>query len=168
MAAHSPLRRTLDEVAALPVRLHPEGFVEVLLVTSSENARWAIPKGWSAPDLSAPEIAEREAREQAGLIGNAGPNPIGEFAYDKRLSSGLTLPCKVAVHLFRTTGQLERWPDRSRRDCAWLSSREAAKRVCNLSLQRIILRVGRSPELLRPAVRRSVEGRIGGATPKLA
>lgn len=160
----------LDQVGALPVRLHAEGFVEVMLVTSRESRRWIIPKGWPTPGLPPHEVALREARDEAGLVGNIAPAPFGYFTYDKRLTSGLVLPCRVAVYLLHVTGQLERWRERGQRDGVWLTSREAARRVCNLSLQRLIARAGRSPELLRPTARRlaTLEGRNDGTTPKLA
>lgn len=170
MAADPPFRHALDEIGALPVRLHDEGFVEVMLVASRETQRWIIPKGWRTQDLEPHEIAAREAREAAGVVGIASAEPFGHFTYDKRLSSGVVLPCRVAVHLVRVNGQLDRWSGRGRLECLWLTSREAARKVCNLPLQRLIARVGRSPELLRPVARRGTagDGRTGGATPKLA
>jgi 8-oxo-dGTP pyrophosphatase MutT (NUDIX family) len=170
MAIDAPLHRAIEQIGALPVRLHAEGFVEVLLITSRETRRWVIPKGWPMPGCTPAEAAMREAREEAGLIGVADTAPFGVFIYDKRLSSGVILPCRVSVHLLRVTGQLDRWREQGQRDCVWMTSREAAKQVCNLSLQRLIARAGRSPELLRPAVRRATSGRdrIGGATPRLA
>ncbi len=170
MASKLGFQRALEQVGALPIRLHADGFVEVMLVTSRETRRWIIPTGWPAPTIEPREVAVREARDAAGLIGAASSDPFGEFTYDKRLSSGVILPCRVSVYLLRVTGQLDRWPERGQRECSWLTSREAARRVCNLSLQRLIARVGRSPELLRPIVRRASanEGRIDEATPKLA
>ena len=128
----------------------------MMLITSRDTNRWTIPKDRVIPDLEPHEIAARTAQSEAGLIGIAGAGPIGHFIYDNRLSSGVVLPCRVAVHLFRVTGQLDRWAERGRREIAWLASREAAKWVCNLSLQRLIARVGRSPEFLRPIVRRAM------------
>lgn len=169
MAAEPPFRRTLDEVGALPVRLHDQGFVEVMLVASRETQRWVILKGRRTPELEPHELAVRDARDAAGLVGTAGIEPFGHFTYDKRLPSGVVLPCRVAVHLVRVEGQLDPWRGRGRRECLWLTSREAARKVCNLALQRLIVRVGRSPELLRPLVRRVArDGQTGGATPKLA
>jgi ADP-ribose pyrophosphatase YjhB (NUDIX family) len=165
MSPAAPPRRALDQVAALPARLDAEGLVEVMLITSRETNRWIIPKDWAISELDPHEVAAKAAGEEAGLIGIAGTGPIGHFTYDNRLSSGMVLPCRVAVHLFRVTGQLDRWAGRGRREIAWLSSREAAKRVCNLTLQRLIARIGRSPEFLRPIMRRAMppEKSIGQA-----
>lgn len=138
-----------------------------MLITSRESNRWIIPKDWAISDVDPQEVAARAAGEEAGLIGIAGAGPIGHFTYDNRLSSGVVLPCRVAVHLFRVTGQLDRWAERGRREIAWLSPREAAKRVCNLTLQRLITRIGRSPDFLRPIVRPAMppEKSIGQANP---
>lgn len=170
MAADPPLHRTLDEIGALPVRLHDQGFVEVMLIASRETQRWVIARAWRTPDLEPHEIAAREARDAAGVLGTASIEPFGHFTYDKRLSSGVVLPCRVAVHLVRVSGQLDRRSARGAPECLWLTSREAARKVCNPSLQRLIARVGRSPELLRRVVRRAATGagQTGGATPKLA
>lgn len=127
-----------------------------MLITSRESNRWIIPMDRAIPELDPQQVAAKTARDAAGLIGIPGAGPIGHFTYDNRLSGGVVLPCRVAVHLLRVTGQLDRWPDRGQRECAWLSAREASKRVCNLSLQRLIARVGRSPEFLRPIVRRAM------------
>lgn len=143
MNENPPPPRVLEQVAALPIRLHDEGFVEVLLVTSRETRRWIIPKGWPAPGLEPHEAATKEAMEEAGVVGEADPDPLGHFVYDKRLNSGLVLPCRVAVHVLRVRSHLDHWPERGQRSLLWLASREAAKRVCNLSLQRLIVKAGR-------------------------
>lgn len=168
MVSASPLRRPLEQVAALPARLNAEGFVEVMLITSRETNRWIIPKDRAIPELDPHEVAARTAGEEAGLIGIAGAGPIGHFTYDNRLSSGVVLPCRVAVHLFRVTGQLDRWAERGRREISWLTSREAATWVCNLSLQRLIARVGRSPKFLRPIVGRAMPPETSIGQAKLA
>ena len=160
MTVQTPaMPRTPNQIAALPVRLHAEGFVEVLLVTSRETGRWIIPQGWLAPGLAPHEAAAKEAMEEAGVVGAIAPEPIGHFDYDKRLDSGVVLPCQVAVYLLRVERQLDRWREKGRRDHEWVTSREAARRVCNLSLQRLIARIGRSPELASPTPLRAVRNR---------
>lgn len=145
-------RHVLEQVAALPIRLHTEGFVEVLLVSSPPSPRWIIPQGWPLLGSDPCQSVAREAANEAGVIGVVLPEPIGHFVYDKRLESGIVLPCRVAVHVLRVQRQLERWRKRGQRERRWFTSREAAKHVCNLALQRLILKVGRSPELADPAL----------------
>jgi len=144
--------RPLDQIGALPVRLHDEGWVEVFLITSRETQRWIIPKGWPSAGLAPHLDAAREAFEEAGLLGSADPEPFGEFIYDKRMASGFVLPCRVSVHLLYVEGQADNWPERKQREYVWLPSREASRRVCNPSLQRLIVKAGRSPEAIRRAM----------------
>lgn len=153
----SAFPRPLGQIGALPVRLHDEGWVEVCLITSLETGRWIIPKGWRTAGLAPHLDAAKEAFEEAGLLGAADPEPFGEFVYDKRMSGGFVLPCSVSVHLMYVEGQADSWPERAKRTWIWLSSREASRRVCNPSLQRLIAKAGRSPEAIRRA--------IGGAAP---
>jgi 8-oxo-dGTP pyrophosphatase MutT (NUDIX family) len=60
--------RTKRQYAALPFA-EIEGKTMVLLVTSRDTARWVPPKGWAERDLSGPELAVKEAYEEAGVIG---------------------------------------------------------------------------------------------------
>lgn len=144
--------RVLEQVAALPIRLHAEGFVEVLLISSPASPRWLIPQGWPLVGADRCVSVAKEVVEEAGVVGLVLPEPIGHFVYDKRLEGGIVLPCRVAVHVVRVQQQLDRWREKGRRERQWFTSREAAKHVCNLALQRLILKVGRSPELADPAV----------------
>ena len=41
-----------------------------MLVTSRETGRWVIPKGWAIKGLKPADVAEREAYEEAGLVGH--------------------------------------------------------------------------------------------------
>jgi len=158
---HTPTPRVAAQVAALPIRLHRDGYVEVLLVTSRETRRWIIPKGWPVPGLAPHEAAASEALEEAGVIGTALADPFGHFTYDKRLDGGMVLPCRVAVHVLRVERELDRWREQGQRERAWFGSREAARQVCNLSLQRLITRVGRAAELAGAPPRRA--HRVGAA-----
>lgn len=138
-----------NQAAALPVRLHAQGFVEVMLVTARRSGRWIIPKGWLEPGLAPYEVAAKEAEEEAGLIGEVDRQPFGSFIYDKRLPSGMVVPCHVMVHLLPAPGQLAQWREQDQRRCLWLGSREAARLICNLTLRRLVQKIGRQPERLR-------------------
>lgn len=147
-----------NQVGALPIRLHAEGFVEVMLITSRRSGRWAIPKGWLKSGVAPHEVAVEVAEAEAGLIGQVNPEQFGTFAYDKRLASGITMPCNVAVYLFRPDEQLASECEQGERKCRWLPSREAVSLICNLALQRLVRKIGRQPELLWPVIRRRSGG----------
>lgn len=48
-----------------------------MLVTSRETGRWVLPKGWAEEGLTGAELATKEAFEEAGIIGDTEPVPLG-------------------------------------------------------------------------------------------
>lgn len=58
--------------------------LEVLLVGSLRDGRWGLPKGRiEADEKKSKAAAEREAFEEAGVLGVADPEPLGSFFYFK-------------------------------------------------------------------------------------
>jgi 8-oxo-dGTP pyrophosphatase MutT (NUDIX family) len=117
------------QCAALPYRRLPNGAIEVMLITSRDTGRWVIPKGWHGQGLAAQDSAEREAREEGGLVGRIGEHPIGHYRYKKRLDDGSSVACLVAVFALEVERQLKSWPERKERRTRWFASREAAAAV---------------------------------------
>jgi 8-oxo-dGTP pyrophosphatase MutT (NUDIX family) len=74
----------------------PDAPFEVMLVTSRGTGRWVLPKGNVSRNLSDHAAAEREALEEAGVLGAICPVPIGNYRY-RKLSSGASLQTDVAV-----------------------------------------------------------------------
>lgn len=101
----------------------------VMLVTSRETGRWILPKGWAEKNLSGPELAEKEAFEEAGLVGQVAFKSVGSYAYMKRLSEGRELPCKVKVFAMHVQRILEDWPERHERERRWFTLAQAAMAV---------------------------------------
>lgn len=166
MTSHVQPGGCLGEVAALPVRLHPLGVLEVLLVRSADTGRWIIPIAGRTAGLDPAEAAALVARQVARVVGEVAAEPFGHFEYQRRLSSGLVLTCSVAVHVMQVTGPGVAADGET---LMWLRSREAAKQVCNMSLQRIIARVGRSIDIRRLArAHRESEWHIPAGSPSLA
>ncbi len=88
-------RARRKQYGALPYRVTASGSIEILLVTTRQTKRWAIPKGWPAKKLKPCESAAREAYEEAGVRGTIGAKPIGTFTYEKLLDSdGLSVSAK--------------------------------------------------------------------------
>lgn len=148
MASIVPVRAALEEVAALPVRLHPLGLIEVLLVRSEATGRWIVPMAVGRPGMAAAAVAAEAARKATGLIGEIDETPFGQFVYERRLAGGTAMPCHVSVHVLQTNGDGGRPLGDG---AAWFRSREAARQVCNIALQRLIDRAGRSMEIRRRA-----------------
>jgi 8-oxo-dGTP pyrophosphatase MutT (NUDIX family) len=117
------------QYAALPYRRLANAAIEVMLITSRDTGRWVIPKGWQGAGLAAQDSAEREAREEGGLVGRISDDPIGRYRYKKRLPDGSLVACSVEVFALEVERQLKSWPERKERDTRWFALREAAAAV---------------------------------------
>lgn len=119
-------------------RTRPEGRLEILLVTSRDTGRWVIPKGWPMGSKPAHTVAETEAREEAGIKGIVEHDPLGCFGYAKTMDEGLALPCEVQVHALEVTGSVKNYKEKGERRLEWVSPEEAAERVAEPGLKKII------------------------------
>jgi 8-oxo-dGTP pyrophosphatase MutT (NUDIX family) len=134
------MSRLIRQVAALPIRRSEDGSVEVLLVTSRETRRYVIPKGWPWSGHKDYEAAAREAREEAGVVGEPRKTAIGSFAYKKRTNNGNVL-VQVKVFLLVVTKLLKAWPEKAERQRIWLKATDAAASVQEPELAAIISRL---------------------------
>ncbi|MEY9380468.1 hypothetical protein [Rhizobium leguminosarum] len=91
-------------------------------------------------------MAEREAWEEAGVIGRAKKKPFGEFVYDKLMQNGNGARLVVAVFLLQVRRCRKRFPEMAERDSSWLAPFEAARRVEEPDLERLLLKFGRMVE----------------------
>lgn len=139
------------QYAALPYRRLASGAIEVMLITSRETGRWVIPKGWMHEELEALGSAEREAREEGGLVGRMAERSIGSYRYRKRLADGSSVTCSVEVFALEVERQLKSWPERKERDTRWFVLREAAAAVKEPGLAAMIRNL---PKLLTATRRR--------------
>lgn len=129
----------LQQVAALVYRYEAHE-LQILVITSRGTGRWVIPKGWPQVGRTLAETAAREAYEEAGVRGEISPQPIGSFDYCK---SDLPPECinqfTVAVYALHFIERAKDWPERDQRICEWVSPLEAAERVDEVDLKRILL-----------------------------
>lgn len=114
--------------------------IQIMLVTSRSGKRWVIPKGTIESDLSALESAEKEAFEEAGVLGKAHARAIGKYQYNKWGGT-----CTVEVFLLEVKKVLQEWPESQLRQREWLKVEGAIRRVDEKTLKKIIRRV---PKLL--------------------
>ena len=85
------MRHEIRQIAALPYRTTGpvlDSTVEVMLVTSRETKRWVLPKGNRIKGLSPHAGAAQEAQEEAGVVGEVCPPPLGSYRYRKLVRSG--------------------------------------------------------------------------------
>ena len=84
------------------------------------------------PDLSPAASAAKEALEEAGVEGRVGTEPIGSYQYDKWGGT-----CTVEVFVLEVDLVHDDWAE-AHRQRLWLSPAEAADRVDEEGLQRLI------------------------------
>jgi len=142
------------QYAALPFRILGRQ-VQILLITSRGTRRWVIPKGWPMRGLKPQDAAAVEAAEEAGIIGEVEPRPIGSYQYLKRLKSEHEAVVQVIVFPFRVADQFETWKEQSQRTSGWFRYQEAAGLVAEPSLRHLIRDFGaeRTPGLLAQGLR---------------
>jgi len=117
-----------QQIGAICMRLQDHG-PEVLLITTRETGRWMIPKGWPIAGLLPHEVAEREAWEEAGVIGKVKRRIFGEFRYAKILSDGSKVEPLVSVYVIKVRRRKKRFPERAERDVIWMNPTDAALKV---------------------------------------
>jgi len=130
-------RSETRQVAALPWRIGASGR-EILMITSRETRRWVIPKGGRMVGKTDPQAAAVEAMEEAGVQGEIEQTAIGAFRYAKRLRSGDSKTCVVAVFPLKVLIQLGAWPEAAERERRWMSVGEAAASVLEPDLADLI------------------------------
>ncbi len=123
--------------AALPV-LGIGAALRVVLITSRETRRWVVPKGWIEAGEPPHRSAAREAFEEAGLIGEADPQPLGLYSYPKRLARGEVRPTEVLVFRLRVARLLPDWPERLERERKLFTPEAAAALVAEPGLAALL------------------------------
>ncbi len=122
--------------AVIPFRRTGRG-TEILIVGSSSGRHWVVPKGIVEPGLGPAASAQTEAREEAGVEGRIGNNPLGHFTYEKW---GATCDVEVfAMEVIRVLPDGE-WEERHRQR-RWVPASEAASLLHQPAFSNMILRI---------------------------
>ena len=119
-------------------RTKEDGELEILLLTSRDTGRWVIPKGWPMGSKASYTVAETEALQEAGVKGIVEHDPLGSFGYGKAMPEGLVLPCEVRVHALEVTGSVKNYKEKGERKLEWVNPEQAAERVAEPGLKKII------------------------------
>jgi len=127
----SASRRRIDQCGAICCRVERGGRLSVLLLTSRDTGRWVIPKGYLERKEKPYRCAQREALEEAGIIGKVRKRPLGYYTYLKDNETPLT----VSIHLLRLRNEVNQFPERAQRLKIWVSPAEAAQLVEEPELQ---------------------------------
>jgi len=150
-----PRWKSLQQVGALPFAMDRDGAVLTALITTRRRRRWTQPKGWPVNGVSGAEAAAREAREEAGIIGPVGAQSLGAYDYVKEMRAGYRASCRVIVFPLLATTQLLDWKERRDRKLLWVPLAEAARRVDEPGLRRLLRSVAAVPDSLELLVRQT-------------
>ena len=110
--------------AVIPYRINNR-HIEILIISSSNNKHWVVPKGIKEPGLTAQESAAKEAWEEAGVEGKVGDASLGHFNYIKWGAD-----CTVDVYPMEVTKLIpeDEWQESHRRR-EWVTPNVAAQRL---------------------------------------
>ena len=101
---------SIEQSAVIPF-ITKKGITEIVLITSSSNKNWVIPKGgiekWMTPEKS----AAKEALEEAGVVGVVSRTMVAEYECTKYGS-----PCHVGVYPLAVSKVLARWEEMNKRN----------------------------------------------------
>ncbi|KRB61534.1 DNA mismatch repair protein MutT [Rhizobium sp. Root708] len=137
-----PSQPQSQQIGAICMRSQADG-PEVLMITTRDTRRWMIPKGWPIDGLTPQEVAEREAWEEAGVVGKVKRKVFGEFRYVKILSDGREIEPLVSVYLIKVRRRKKRFPEMAERNVIWMKPAEAARHVREPELRKLLLAVAR-------------------------
>ncbi len=120
--------------SVIPYRYN-KGKLEILLISSSKNNHYVVPKGIKEPGLSPRESAEQEALEEAGIKGKVAVSPIGVYAYKKWEAT-----CTVTVYPMEVTCMIDEkhWEEKHR-GREWVSPQIAAQKLLQPALKPMVL-----------------------------
>lgn len=120
--------------AVIPYRMI-DGELKILLIRSSKNKHWVIPKGIADPGISLEASAAKEAWEEAGIEGEVEAKPVGTYQTIKWGAS-----CTVTVYPMRVVRELpeDQWEERHR-GRRWVSPPEAASLLHQAELRTMAL-----------------------------
>ena len=108
--------------------------VEILLITSRNKGKWIFPKGVVETALGKKASAEKEALEEAGVVGKITKNSVGEFSNKKW--NGI---CRVVIYPMEVTKTVKHWEEESFRKRKWFSVDEALESISNKNLKNILI-----------------------------
>jgi len=126
------------QVAAVCYR-RQNSHAEFLLVNTNGGNKWTFPKGAPIGRLSHSQAAEREAREEAGVIGVIEPRHFHVYIHSKGVFWQPGGVQEYVVKAFLMDVRQTRRPDEDNRNPTWFDAEEA----------RVILAKGREVKYAR-------------------
>jgi len=121
--------------AVIPYRHTSDGRIEFLIISSSKNKHWVVPKGIRDPGLTSQQSAEKEAWEEAGIRGDVDEALLGTYNIQKWGAE-----CQVEVYAMQVHEIVDEsdWEERHRRR-QWLTAEKAAVVLRQMDLGELLL-----------------------------
>ncbi len=129
-----------SQSAVIPYRMENDQ-LQILVISSSNDKKWVIPKGIIEPGSDARTTAIKEAYEEAGIEGEV-TGEIGKYHYDKWGGK-----CDVKVYAMAVTNIMpeQKWPEWYRQR-QWLNIKEASNLLNEKKLGSIIKKLRKTLE----------------------
>ena len=128
----------IPQSAAVPYRIDERRGVLVMLVTSRTRRRWIIPKGKIGSRVLASRSAEREAFEEAGVIGRLNKTPIGVYRQAAALNFDPPGDIEVQTYALEVLAELPVWQEMDVRERRWFTIMDAIKIVGDPEISAIL------------------------------
>jgi phosphohistidine phosphatase len=123
----------------IPWRLR-DGELEIMVILSSKKKHWVVPKGIKEPGMTPQESAAEEAREEAGVEGIVGVDPLGSYVYEKW---GAAATCHVyPMEVIRVLPH-KQW-DENHRERTWVTPQQALAQLKQPALRPMIEALAKS------------------------
>jgi len=110
------------------------GMTQLILITSRKGKKWIFPKGIVEKGLTPEKSAQKEALEEAGVLGTIEAE-VGEYYYKKW--KGV---CMVTVYALRVNTILEQWEEQNKRQRQIVTLDEAVHLIKNKKLIEMVQR----------------------------
>lgn len=136
--ASERVARAVIQSAAIPYRINAEDKLQVLLVTSRRRRRWIIPKGKVKRGTLPSRSAEREAFEEAGVLGKVDKQPIGTYWRGEKRPDGSNEATPVQVFGLLVIDELSVWQEMRLRERRWFPIDEALRAVQDRELRAML------------------------------
>jgi 8-oxo-dGTP pyrophosphatase MutT (NUDIX family) len=124
--------------AAIPYRIDAAGEIFVLLVRSRTRRRWIIPKGKIGSRMLASRSAEREAFEEAGVLGRLGREPVGTYRQETGSSIAAGEKLLIQAWPLEVIDELPVWQEMHQRERSWFAIKEALSIVRDPEIKAIL------------------------------
>lgn len=112
-----------------------DGVQEVLLISGLRTGSWGIPKGHVEDGELTWETVEREAFEEAGVVGTVRRLPMGGYFYSKSIGAQTF---QVCVHCVDVLEQAPDYPEKNLRRVEWVPLETAVRMVTRRGLRRLL------------------------------